>query len=84
MEYERSIIRNREAARAQHSGGRGGVGNTVRRDPQSQSLFRSRSRGLEAPGTSQPGHGMNNLASRDAHTHQRAASREELSRKAAL
>jgi len=84
IEYERSLIRNREAARTQHSGGRGGVGNTVRRDSQTQSLFRSRSRGLEAPVTSQPGHGMNDPASEAAHTYQRAASKEELSRKAAL
>jgi hypothetical protein len=83
IEYERSIIRNREAARTQHSGGRGGVGNAVRRDSQSQSLFRSRSRGVEAPDTSQPSHESNDLASQGARTHQKAASREEPSRKAA-
>ena len=82
IEYERAIIRNREAARTQHSGGRGGVGNTVRRDP--QSLFQSKSRGSETPATSHIGHGTNDLASQGAQTHQKATSGEVLSRKAAL
>lgn len=83
IEYERSIIRKREAARAQHSA-RAGVGNTVRRTTQSQPLFRSGSRGNKTPATSQPGHGMNDLAFESAQTRQRGASREELSRKATL
>ena len=74
IEYERRIIRNREAARAKQPGGRGGVGNAVRRDSQSQSLFRSRPRGSETPATSQIGHGTNDLASQGtpkAHRHAR-------------
>ncbi|KAH9175262.1 hypothetical protein EDB89DRAFT_1903819 [Lactarius sanguifluus] len=84
--YERSVIRDRETAREGqlHSGGRGGVGNMVRRGSQSRSLSRSTPRGLEASTTSQPDNGTNGLASRGAHTHQRAASREELSRRKAL
>ncbi|KAI9460976.1 hypothetical protein BJY52DRAFT_242839 [Lactarius psammicola] len=86
IKYEMSLIRNRETARESqlHSGGRGGVGNMVRPGSQSQSLSRSTPRGLEVPTTSQPGHRMNDLASQGAHPNQRAASREELSRKKAL
>ncbi|KAH9064314.1 hypothetical protein EDB87DRAFT_1600325 [Lactarius vividus] len=84
--YERSVIRDRETAREGqlHSGGRGGVGNMVRRGSQSQSLSQSTPRGLEVSITSQPDNRTNGLASRGAHTHQRAASREELSRRKAL
>ncbi|KAF8273922.1 hypothetical protein EI94DRAFT_1086724 [Lactarius quietus] len=83
VEYEKSLIRKHEAARGAQlvSGGRGGVGNMVRRDSQLQSLSRSSPGGLEAPTTSQPGHdGMNDLVFRGARTHQRAASKEDLSR----
>ncbi|KAH9082176.1 hypothetical protein EDB83DRAFT_2336866 [Lactarius deliciosus] len=82
--YERSVIRDRETAREGqlHSGGRGGVGNMVRRGSQSQSLSWSTPRGLEVSTTSQPDNGTNGL--KGAHTHQRAASREELSRRKAL
>ncbi|KAH9039900.1 hypothetical protein EDB84DRAFT_1648131 [Lactarius hengduanensis] len=84
--YERSVIRDRETAREGqlHSGGRGGVGNMVRRGSQSQSLSRSTPRGLEVSTISQPDNGTKGIASRGAHTHQRAASREELSRRKAL
>ncbi|KAH9037241.1 hypothetical protein EDB85DRAFT_630818 [Lactarius pseudohatsudake] len=84
--YERSVIRDRETAREGqlHSGGRGGVGNMIRRGSQSQSLSRSTPRGLEVSTISQPDNGTKGIASRGAHTHQRAASREELSRRKAL
>jgi len=82
IEYERSLIRNREVARESQmsSGGRGGVGNMIRRDSQSQALSRSSPRGPDAPTTSQPGHGTNDLALRGARTQQRATSREDSSR----
>lgn len=106
IEYERSLIRNREAARtsqmvclpclagvvarslnlhpSQLSGGRGGVGNMVRRDYQSQSLSQSSPQGIQVPTASQPGHGRNDLAFRGSRTHKKAASKEEPSRKTAL
>ncbi|KAH9175251.1 hypothetical protein EDB89DRAFT_347779 [Lactarius sanguifluus] len=78
------VARSKNVHPSQHSGGRGGVGNMVRRGSQSRSLSRSTPRGLEASTNPQPDNGTNGLASRGAHTHQRAASREELSRRKAL
>ncbi|KAN0135696.1 hypothetical protein V8E53_006587 [Lactarius tabidus] len=82
IEYEKSLIRNREVAREGQmlSGGRGGVGNMIRRDSQSQTPPRSSPRGPDAPTASQPDHGTNELAFRGARTQQRAISREDPSR----